>query len=180
MFSITQESVPVDSLLKTFRGGARPELWGHQGDCFSVTVNRPVSLAEFVREFYSSPVFRVERLLLRLVAGSPSTDAQVRAVAEGVGESLAVWRVGARTETQLLMCDRFERTRSWFRVFPLGPGQTRLQFGSAVATRRNPETGTPVVRGGFQLLMRFHVLYSQILLNAAKRRIAGSWVDEPN
>jgi hypothetical protein len=171
MFSITQESAPVDSLLKTFRGGARPERWGHQGDCFSITVSRPVSLAEFVRAFYSSPVFRIERLLLRLLAGSPSSDVQVRAVAEGAGDSLAVWRVGARTETQLLMCDRFERTRSWFRVIPQGPNETRLQYGSAVASRRHPETGALVMGDGFRLLMRFHVLYSQILLNAAKRRL---------
>ena len=171
MFSISQENVPADSLLKTFRNASRPERWGHQGDCFSVTINRPVSLAEFVREFYSSPVFRIERFLLRFLAGSPSTDAQVRGVADGTGDSLAVWRVGARTETQLLMCDRFERTRSWFRVIPLGPNETRLQFGSAVASRRHLETGTLVMGDGFRLLMRFHVLYSQILLNAARRRL---------
>jgi hypothetical protein len=48
MFAIAQEVVPEDSLLKTYRGGASPERWGHQGDCFSMTVDRPITLADFV------------------------------------------------------------------------------------------------------------------------------------
>jgi hypothetical protein len=166
-----QETVPKDALLKTYRGGARPEHWGQHGDCFSVTVDRPVNLADFVFAFYTSRVFRVERLILRLLAGAPSTDAQARAVAEGSGTSFAVWRVGERTATQLLMCDRYEKTRSWFRVSPLDGGRSLLQFGSAVAARRDRRTGVVAMSGGFRLLMGFHMLYSRILLNAAKRGV---------
>jgi hypothetical protein len=168
MFGITQESVPEDSLLKTYRGGARPGRWGEHGDCFSVSVGKTVSLADFVFAFYTSPVFRIERLILRMLVHASSTDAEARAVANGSGDTFAIWRVGDRTETQLLMCDRYERTRSWFRVAPVDGGGTTLQFGSAVAVARESQTGTKSLGGGFRLLLGFHVLYSQVLLHAAK------------
>jgi len=168
MFSITRESVTDDALLKTYRGGMRPERWGKYGDCFSVTVARTVSLADFVFAFYTSPVFRIERLLLRAFIGAPSSDSDARALADGSTASFAVWYVGKRTATQLLMCDRYERTRSWFRVVALNDGRTLLQFGSAIAAARGDQAGVAARGGTFRLLLRFHVLYSQLLLHAAK------------
>lgn len=171
MFSVTQNAVPDDSLLRTYRGGARPDCWRGRGDCFAVSVDRVVSLAEFVFAFYTSPIFRIERLLLGIFAGAPSTDTEARLLAEGSGMSFAIWRVGERTATQLLMCDRYERTRSWFRALPLSDGKTLLQFGSAVASRSG---GQPATRAGvsvFRLLLKFHVMYSQVLLHAAKRGV---------
>jgi hypothetical protein len=180
MFSITQGAAPGDSLLKTYQGGVHPERWGRYGDCFSVEVARAVSLAEFVFAFYTSPVFRIERWLLRAFIGAPSSDAGARGLADGSAASFAAWYVGDRNATQLLMCDRFERTRSWFRVVALDGGGTLLQFGSAVAAAPGSEPGGGPVGGpvgepgaaaqsrGFRLLLGFHVLYSQVLLNAAK------------
>ncbi|HME41196.1 MAG TPA: hypothetical protein VKG63_19730 [Steroidobacteraceae bacterium] len=167
MFSIARETVPEDALLKTHRGGAHPERWGRYGDCFSVTVDGTARLADFVFAFYTSPVFRIERLMLRALAGAPSDDADARRLADGSAASFAVWNVGERTATQLLMCDRYERTRSWFRVVPVDGGRTRLQFGSAVAARERA-TGTAAMSGRFRLLLGFHVVYSQLLLHAAK------------
>jgi hypothetical protein len=171
MFSVTREAVPDDSLLKTFRGGARPERWGGYADCFEVTVNRTVTLSEFVYAFYTSPAFRVERFLLRLFIGAGSTRSDADAVAKGSASRFAAWYVGERSATQLLMCDRYERTRSWFCVVPIAGNRTRLQFGSAVAAARDGG-GRPEPRGkGFRLMLRFHVLYSQVLLHAAKARL---------
>jgi hypothetical protein len=152
----------------TYRGGVHPERWGRYGDCFAVTVDRVVNLAEFVFAFYSSPVFRIERLMLRVLVGAPSSDSDARAVAGGSAGSFAVWYVGERTATQLLMCDRYERTRSWFRVVPMSGGRTLLQFGSAVAARGVPTRSGSRGGGVFRLLLGFHVLYSQALLHAAK------------
>jgi hypothetical protein len=174
MFSVTQGPVPDDALLKTYLGGDRPERWRESGDCFVVSVDRAVSLAEFVFAFYTSPVFRVERLLLGVFAGAPSTDAGCCRLAGGSGTSFAVWRVGERMATQLLMCDRYERTRSWFRVVPLCDGKTLLQFGSAVASRSGTQTPTCARKSLFRMLSKFHVVYSQILLHAAKRRVMRS------
>jgi hypothetical protein len=178
MFSIAREAVPEDALLKTYRGGARPERWGGYGDCFSVTVDRVVSLADFVFALYTSPLFRIERWLLALV-GAPSSDVAARALADGSAASFVVWYVGDRTATQLLMCDRYERTRSWFRVVRKDGACTLLQFGSAVAAAHGGAAGHGEGAGrgegagarrigGFRLLLGFHVLYSQLLLHSAR------------
>src|SRR5271169_6890397 len=101
MFGVAQESPPDDALLKTHRGGVSPDRWGRYTDCFSIDVDRQVSLADFVFAFYTSPLFRIERLILRILAGAPSSDADVRALADGSASSFAVWYVGERTATQL-------------------------------------------------------------------------------
>ena|SRR6266850_151549 len=72
MHTVLQGPLPEDPLLKTYRGGKHPELWGAYGDCFSASIDRSVSLAEFVVAFYIAPVFRIERLILHVLAGSPS------------------------------------------------------------------------------------------------------------
>ncbi len=171
MFAITRDAVPQDALLKTYRGGAQPEHWGKSGDCFSVRVDRVVSLADFVGAFYTSSLFRIERRILRVLLGAASSDLQARAIAAGTATSFAVWYVGERSASQLLMCDRYERTRSWFRVVPLDGGATLLQFGSAVAATRDRRTDAAPPRGGFGLLLRIHILYSQLLLHAALVRV---------
>jgi hypothetical protein len=169
MSQVIQQTVPDDALLKTYRGGRHPERWGHYGDCFSVQVDGPVTLSQFVFAFYTSPVFRLERVILLLV-GAPSTDEQARAVAEGRRNAFAVWAMGERTADQLLMCDRYGKTRSWFRVVPQASGGTALQFGSAVAA--TPADTESVKMGrGFGVLLGFHRLYSRILLAAARRRV---------
>jgi hypothetical protein len=136
MFSMVQDAVPEDALLKTYRGGLRPECWGRYGDCFAVTVPRITTLAEFVFAFYTSLEFRIERLILHILA--PSTDAEARMLADGFGTSFAIWRVG-------------ERTRSWFCVVPLDGGKTLLRFGSAVAASGDQQTGarTPTIGSGY-------------------------------
>jgi hypothetical protein len=171
MFSMVQDAVPEDALLKTYRGGLRPECWGRYGDCFAVTVPRITTLAEFVFAFYTSLEFRIERLILRILADAPSTDAEARMLADGFGTSFAIWRVAERTTTQLLMCDRYERTRSWFCVVPLDGGKTLLRFGSAVAASGDQQTGARTRDNRFRLLLKFHVVYSQVLLNAARRGV---------
>jgi hypothetical protein len=168
MFSVTQDAVPDDALLRTYRGGASPERWQQSGDCFSTSVDRVVSLAEFVFAFYTSPIFRIERVILGLLAGTPSTDTEARRLADGSGTSFAIWRVGERTATQLLMCDRYERTRSWFEVVPLSDGKTLLQFGSAVASGRVERSASRIRVSLFRVFLKFHVMYSQLLLRAAK------------
>jgi hypothetical protein len=168
MFTVMRETVPDDALLKTYRGGVKPERWGSYADCFAVTIDREVDLTEFVFAFYTSPVFRIEGFLLHLLLGASSSKAEARAVAGGTSGTFSAWYVGQRTPTQLLMCDRYERTRSWFCVAPAAGGGTRLQFGSAVAAERDEKTGAPAMDGGFHFLLWFHILYSRVLLRAAK------------
>jgi hypothetical protein len=170
MPAVIQENLPDNALLKTFRGGARPEEWGHYGDCFSLMIPQKANLEQFVFAFYTSPVFRLERCILGLFAHSPSTDADARAIANGSASRFALWYVGERTASQLLMCDRFERTRSWFRVMTVGGEGAVLQFGSAVAARTD-RSGHRRMGGAFGFLKGFHVLYSRVLLNSAWRQM---------
>ena len=171
MLGVSQQPVPEDSLLRSWQGGEHPERWLGTGDCFTVRVERPVTLAEFVAAFYTAPVFRLERWILKVMLKTASSDAEAAALAAGQRDTFAVWVLGTRTETQLLMCDRYGRTRSWFAVVPDGAGATTLRFGSAVA--RAPATAPGGERPGLLLglLGRFHVRYSEVLLNAARRQL---------
>jgi hypothetical protein len=172
VLSVMREVVPEDSLLKTFRGSAKPERWGTYADCFAVTVDREVDLNDFVIAFYTSPLFRIEGFILHTLIGVSSSVPEARAVAGGSSDKFSAWYVGQRTATQLLMCDRYERTRSWFCVAPAAGGGTRLRFGSAVAAQRDKKTGIAALRGGTRWLLGFHILYSKLLLHAAKRNLS--------
>jgi hypothetical protein len=144
-------------------------------DCFATEIDGSVSHAQFVRAFYTTWVFRLERVILRWAVARPSTDDEARQVAEGASDSFAAWKVEARGDNQLLMCDFQGRTRSWFMVVPIGTGsgaRTRLYFGSAVVPRRDPVSGARSLGPVFGALMGFHKLYSHVLLYAARSRLA--------
>jgi hypothetical protein len=170
MFSVTRESVPDDSLLKTYRCPVRPERWGSYADCFAVKAAGAVDLSDFVFAFYTSRIFRVEGCILRVLLGVAAGRSEAQSLAEGTSDKFSAWYVGQRTKTQLLMCDRYERTRSWFGVAPDPGGGTHLLFGSAVAAKRD-QAGAQSLGGGFHFLLRFHILYSQILLSAAQQNL---------
>jgi hypothetical protein len=170
VFGIVRSAPPTDALLVTHRG-RHPERWGGYHDCFRICVSGRVTLQQFVVAFYTSPLFRLERALLRMFLAVPSSDADAYALAGGTRDTFATWYLGARTPTELLMCDRYERTRSWFRVGPAGDGGTELCFGSAAAGRRRAN-GSFMMSPSSRALLGFHVLYSQLLLQAAARSLA--------
>jgi len=131
-----------------------------------------VSLAEYVTAFYTSPIFRLERIILKWLVSRPSTDADARQVAEGLTDRFAAWQVEGRGEQQLLLADITGRTRSGFMVVPLdssGGNSTALYFGSAVVPARESASGEPVLGAGFRALLGLHRVYSVVLLFAAQR-----------
>jgi hypothetical protein len=131
-------------------------------DCFAIDVPGQVTHAAYVEAFYTTAVFKLERLLLALLAARPSRDADARELAGGVREQFAAWSVEARAPGQLLMCDLSGSTRSWLMV-AAAPQGTRLYFGSAVVRSRQGRA--------FRALLGFHKLYSRILLRAAASRL---------
>lgn len=161
-------SMPDGALLAAYsRNGAFT-------DCYATEISGDVTLAQFVQAFYTTWVFRLERVILRWVVARPSTDDQARQLAEGSVDAFSAWRVESRGDKQLLMSDFQGRTRSWFMVAPLVDGdntRTRLYFGSAVVPERERETGVPARGFVFRALMGFHKLYSHILLHAARSRL---------
>ena len=146
---------------------------GSYVDCYTTHIARPVTQA--VEAFYTTPVFRLERLILRWVVSKPSTDDEARALATRHADSFAAWKVEGRTGNQLLLCDYLGRTRSWLMTEPLevaGRARTRLYFGSAVVSRgttRNGQVRLELLR--FRALLGFHKLYSRVLLSAARGRL---------
>lgn len=135
-------------------------------DCFTTVVPGRVSHSHFVEAFYTSRVFKLERLILKWIADKPSSDAEARELAAGVRNRFAAWTVEDRSTDQLLMCDFLGQTRSWLMVVSCerdGLPVTRLHFGSVVV---------PVRRFPFNVLLGFHRLYSRILLRSATARLA--------
>ena len=128
---ITDATAPAASLLCSLAGRAA-------GLCGCLLADLPgpaVELGTFVEAFYTTRLFKLERLVLRL-AGLGSSDADARALARGERERFAAWRVLTRREPELLLIDVNGRTCSWFQVEPQAGGGTRLWFGSAVIPAR--------------------------------------------
>ena len=170
MPSIHRCELPHGALLEKYQSR------GAYADCYVTEIARHVSHAEYVQAFYTTPLFKVERLLLAWLVSKPSTDAQASQLASGTLDSFAAWSVEERCEDQLLMCDFQGRTRSWLMVVPAegeSAASTRLYFGSAVAPARAARAGAPTPGLGltFRLLLGFHKLYSRALLFSAKSRL---------
>ena len=159
--------LPDGALLQRYRAQ------GDYTDCFAIDVPAQVAHEAYVEAFYTTAVFKLERLLLALLVSRPSRDAEARELAGGRREQFAAWSVEARAPGQLLMCDVAGSTRSWLMAVPApapGPAPgvpsaagTRLYFGSAVVRSRQG--------GAFRALLGFHKLYSRILLRAAAARV---------
>ncbi len=157
--------------------GALLEKYSREGaytDCYMTDVAGTVPLSEYVATFYTTPVFKLERLILKYAVSMPSTNDQARQLAAGALDTFAAWHVEARGTDQLLMCDFQRRTRSWLMVTPLAGAsspRTRLYFGSAVVPLKNARTGKQSLGLVFRMLLGFHQIYSRILLHSAKARI---------
>lgn len=140
-------------------------------DCYAVEINRAVTLPQFIAAFYTTPLFKVERAILRWFARRPSSDAEARALAAGERETFAAWRVEARANDQILLADFLGRTRSWLMVESLDAGRTRLYFGSGIVPKVDKQTGQAAMGIAFTALLGFHRLYSRALLAAARSRL---------
>lgn len=172
MFGVHACSLPEDALLdRCLRAGAYV-------DCYVTNVPNIVSQAEYVEAFYTTVVFRLERLLLGWFASRPSSDGDAHELAGGRRTSFAAWQVEGRSNDQLLLADFTGRTRSWLMTEPApaaspNPG-TRLYFGSAVIPVAGVRSAEPTLGLAFGSLLGFHKVYSRVLLLAARARVARS------
>lgn len=164
--------LPASSLLLPY------QTEGHFTDCFFVETQSLVSLEQFVTAFYSTRLFRMERVILEMALGKSSSARQVRELATGTAERLAAWRVEARHPHQLLLSDYRGQTRSWLMVdapkaaareagCTIGAGPTMLYFGSAIVSRVDSKTDKRSMSRGFKSLLSLHTMYSKALLNSA-------------
>ena len=157
MFGVRSAPLPSDALLASYsRSGAYT-------DCYSVSLDRPASLCEFMEAFYTSRIFKLERWLLASFLRFPSSDDEAKMLAQGEVERFSAWQVEARRGDQAVLAAG--RTRSWLMVAPSGE-LTTLFFGSAIVPRRHGGLGWP-----FNILLTFHKVYSRILLRAAAKKL---------
>jgi hypothetical protein len=141
---------------------------GYYTDCFAIEVAGDVTLAAFINAFYTTWLFRAERLVLRVAARVPSTDEQLRDLASGQGDQFAAWRVEARSDVQVLL--NAGRTKSCLMVVPVGD-KTRLMFGSVVVPEPAKGNKPPRLGPVFDTLLGAHRVYSRLLLGAAARKL---------
>lgn len=160
MAEIVAQDLPDKALIAPYAQS------GAYVDCFIVLVPGEFSQAAYVEAFYTSWLFKLERLVLAVLVGKPSSDAQARALALGQTDHFAAWTVEARTDDQIVNCDYQKVTRSWL-MSERDDGVTWLYFGSVVTSRSG---GRP--RGGlFKGLLGFHRIYARALLKAAAGRL---------
>jgi hypothetical protein len=156
MLSVRSAPLPPDALLASYSSS------GAYTDCYSVQLDRPASLGDFMAAFYTTGIFKLERWLL--TSRFPSSDKEAESLARGEVTRFCAWHVEDRRADQAVLAAG--RTRSWLMVAPSGESTT-LFFGSAIVPRRRGGLGWQ-----FTILMGFHKLYSRILLRAAARRLA--------
>ncbi len=174
MFSIESCDIPRDALLDKYIKD------GTYTDCYRTDILSTVSHSQYVIAFYTTLIFKLERLILKLAVSRPSTDTQVAHLASGTVNEFAAWYVEGRCENQLLLCDFKRRTRSWLMIVPFVEGShvhTRLYFGSAVVPVVNAKTGESSLGFVYRALLGFHKLYSVVLLYAAKLRLESQFVN---
>ncbi len=165
MFSIESCPLPAEALLRDYTRD------GVYTDCFRTEVRGNPSHADYIRAFYTTRLFKLERLVLRWILSKPSSDDEAIRLANGETDRFAAWQTEKRGQDQILLTDVAGRTRSWLMIEPGDDDANRpvrLYFGSAVI--RVPRSGGASGLA-FALLIRFHRLYSVLLLYSAKRRL---------
>ena len=169
MSAVQACEVPLTSLLRKYKEQAGC------ADCYVVEVPYAVTQEAFVEAFYTSPLFKVERTILKYFAARPAADADAKQLARGKTRRFSAWSVEGQSPSELLLADFTGRTRSWLMAAPSGKAatgtSTLLYFGSAVVPRSGNRTLKPSMGWPFHALLGFHRLYSRLLLSAECRRV---------
>ncbi len=163
---VAPQPLPEHALLARYAGD------GGYTDCYATDLPGNFSQAEYVVAFYTTWLFKLERVILEWMVAKPSTDQQAEELARGGRASFAAWTVEASAPNQLLMRDVLGNTRSWLMVEPRDDGgATRLYFGSAVVPRAGRDTRQRKPGLRYRALLGFHQRYSRALLAAARTRL---------
>ncbi|MDB5469386.1 MAG: hypothetical protein JWR84_946 [Caulobacter sp.] len=160
MTPVAAQDLPAGALIAPYRDA------GCYTDCFVTSLPGNHSQESYVEAFYTSWLFKLERLVLATLVARPSTDLQTRRLAAGEVETFAAWSVEARGVDQIVMCDYQKLTRSWLMSRRDGT-VTILYFGTVVA----PRVGDRISGRVFRAFEGLHRLYARALLRAAAGRL---------
>ena len=162
--SVNEAPLPDGALLQEFVDR------GEYTDCFVALAASEVTFPTYVESFYTTGLFKLERLILKWLLSLPSTDQQARQISRAEINSFAAWNEYSRSDNQLVMMDFRKQTCSWFMLIP-EDNKNRLYFGSAVMRNEVTPTGRKM-KWTYRWLLGFHRLYSRALLQAAVRRLS--------
>ena len=167
MPAVKARPLPENALLRTYIER------GAYTDCYAIEIENAVDLGDFIFAFYTTWLFKLERLILQRFFRRPSSDDDAARLARAETESFAAWNLEQRADDQILLSDFHGRTRSWLMIHGIDgkPARTRLYFGSAIVPVDCGGEGEPRLGLGFDLLLGFHKLYSRLLLRAARARL---------
>lgn len=169
MSAVHQCEVPANSLLRCYKDAT-----GY-ADCYVAEVPGSITQEEFIEAFYTTPLFKVERTILKYLASRPATDADAKKLAAGAADTFSAWCIEGQSTSELLLADFTGRTRSWLMSAPVTGSaktpSTLLYFGSAVLPLKGHGARKPGMGWLFHALLSFHRLYSRLLLSAASRRV---------
>ena len=158
-------------------------------DCFCFMMPCVISFEEFVTAFYTSRLFKIERVILSIVVRKPSDDRQAIAIAQGRQKYFSAWSERARSPNELLMCDFQNQTCSFFKVVEVPCSKSRessenhykdfstnapssvLYFGTVLVPHKHSNGKLKEKPLFIRWLMPFHRLYSKALMRSAIKRL---------
>lgn len=143
-------------------------------DCYSVEIPMEITLDEYIKAFYTTSLFKIERAILSVITSRPATNSEAVEFSLGRTESYSIWTVESRSSNQILLCDFTDKTRSWLMVKTSRTEEvvtTRLFFGSVVIPKKVSDSGNRSFGILFHLFGGFHRIYSKALLNASYRNL---------
>lgn len=166
MASVKTTSLPEESFLQSYQAQD-----GGYADCFVLEGGEPNApiLGDYIFAFFNSPIFRLERVLLKTFLSAPSSTADVEALAFGGGVRLASWQLEERAEDQILLAVKNTPVRTWLMVSPPSPegGPARIYFGTALVPTERDKAGNPTIPAMYRRFIFFHRAYSKLLLWSA-------------
>jgi hypothetical protein len=124
MSAVQPCEVPLNTMLRSYKDGL-----GY-ADCFLTEVQGAITQEIFIEAFYTSPLFKVERTILKYLPSKSATDAGAKQLAAGNATKFSAWRIERQSTSELLLADVTGRTRSWLMATP--------GTGSATAPRTFP------------------------------------------
>ncbi len=142
-------------------------------DCYYIDIATDISLAEYIQAFYTTAIFKLERSLLSLATFKRTKDDEAVKLSLGESDTYSIWTVEGREDNQVMLRDFTGNTRSWLMVEKASGSEmnTRLYFGSVVVPKSKAENGQASFGVLFNLLSKFHQVYSKALLTAAYKRL---------
>lgn len=168
MSKIIETEIPFDALSAAYLDA------GAFVDCYYIDIPKEVTLEQYIKAFYTTPLFKVERSILSLATFKLAKDSEAIELSLGKAKSYSIWTVENRDTDQIILCEFTENTRSWLRVNVIktaGVTTTRLFFGSVVIPKKGSENGDVKFGFLFHLLGKFHQIYSKALLSAAYKKL---------